>query len=510
MTSLRRAILAAAPGSRRWLASTSAGKWEAVVGLEIHAQIAAESKMFSTAPLVFAAAPNSQVSFWDAALPGTLPAINARCVEAGVKTALALNTTINRVSEFDRKHYFYCDLPSGYQITQQRLPLAEHGFLEYGFGQKSGRVTIARLHLEHDSGKSLHTAPSVTLVDLNRAGAGLMEIVTEPDLHSGEQAASFVHTLIEILKTLGTCDGRLEEGSLRVDANISVRPTGSVAFGARCEVKNINGLRFLSKAIDYEIGRQIALIESGQAVAVETRTFDAGANKTLAMRAKGGAADYRYMPEPDLPPLRISAEQIAAIRATQPELPRAQVSRLAASGVALKDSITLVEEPGAVAYFDECQRIAPRPAQAVASWIVSELFGHLKVSNTPVAASPVQPARLCGLLDLVDRGEVSGRAAKEILESMCGDDAREPAAIADAKGLRQLSDEQALAAVCDAILQANADKVAAYRKGKSTIYPLTLGKTGLLGFFVAQVMAKTGGRANPQTTSRLLGERLGK
>lgn len=371
------------------------GAWQAVVGLEIHAQIAAAAKMFSAAPVAFAAAPNSLVAFWDAALPGCLPVLNARCVEAGVATALALGARVNRVSAFDRKHYFYGDLPAGYQITQQRVPLAEGGAVDVGFGADARQVRIARLHLEHDSGKSLHTAPAATLVDLNRAGVGLMEIVTQPDLRGGEEAAAFVHALLLLLRALGTCHGRLEEGSLRVDANVSVRPRAGAALGVRCEIKNINGLRFLAKAVDHEIARHVAVLEGGGQLVSETRTYDAESNTTLSMRAKEGEVDYRYMPEPDLPPLRLSDEYIARLHAALPELPRQAALRLVTQGLTLDDSRTLVDEPGGVAFMDECLALLPGEGALLSGWIVSDLFAALREQGLTLATCRAAPPRRC-------------------------------------------------------------------------------------------------------------------
>eukprot|EP00048_Salpingoeca_helianthica_P013449 m.200850 g.200850 ORF g.200850 m.200850 type:complete len:574 (-) comp15500_c1_seq9:243-1964(-) len=528
-------------------ALTETSAWAAVVGIEIHAQIAAHSKIFSNSPLEFAAAPNSKVSFWDAALPGTLPVLNKRCVEAALATALALNARVNLHSEFDRKHYFYFDLPAGYQITQQRRPIAEHGHLDVGFGPQQQRVSITRLHLEHDSGKSIHTAPQRTLIDLNRAGAGLMEIVTAPDMHSGGEAAAFVEALVLILRTLGTCDGRMEEGSLRVDANVSVsRRDGSVR-GPRCEIKNISGLRFLSRAIDYEINRQVALFEQGKPVISQTLTYDAEKNETRPLRSKESAVDYRFMPEPDLPPLRLAQHQIDAVLSSQPELPRAKVLRLVEQhGIALDDSATLVAEPGAVQYFENClmllsaaapttqlcsstsspthmsitalsESITPSSrshAAAAAAWIVSELFSVLlflqsivhflsllsrlfSEKNLSIEESPIDATRLAALLALVATGEISNRAAKSVFAAMVSD-SRAPAILVDEKGLRQISDPETISRLCAEVLVEHASKVDLYRKGK----------TGLHGFLVAQVVAKTGGRASPHVASSLMTKAL--
>eukprot|EP00041_Stephanoeca_diplocostata_P012082 m.201356 g.201356 ORF g.201356 m.201356 type:complete len:538 (-) comp18802_c0_seq4:240-1853(-) len=495
---------------KRWMSKNqAASSWELCVGLEIHAQILSKSKAFSPAPVAdsLTAPPNSAVDILDAGMPGTLPRLNKRCVEAGVNTALALGCRINPISYFDRKHYFYADMPLGFQITQNRIPLAEHGAVAVGHDSphvdaerstSERTVTIDRLHLEHDSGKSMHTlSEQYTLVDLNRAGVGLMEIVTGPDMASGDEAAAFVQQIMLILNVLGTCDGNMAEGSLRVDANISVRPIGSTELGTRCEVKNISGLRFLSKAIEYERQRQIDVLCSGECIHPETRNFDPVTGMTVAIRGKEDDTDYRFMPEPDLPPLCVSDAYIADMRARQPELPRQTVERLVTtySGISFDDAWLLVLEPGAVEFFEAATRGRQdehnaRPDVPVAhnnvfNWMTSELFGVLRACGQTVQTTRVAPTALRALVGMVADSTVSGLSAKKILAALAAGDDREPMALAEDMGVVQRSDAAWLADLCATVLHDNAVQTAQYRAGDAKQ------QTKILKYFVGQVRAET-------------------
>ena len=473
------------------------GGWEVVVGLEIHAQVASEAKLFSGAATAFGAEPNSQVALLDAAMPGTLPVVNERAVEQAVRTGLGLDAEINRVSVFERKNYFYPDLPQGYQISQYRHPVVGAGRIEIDLEDGGTRtVGIARLHLEQDAGKSVHDRePGATLVDLNRAGVALMEIVSEPDLRSAWEAGAFVAKLRSILRFLGTCDGNMEEGSLRADVNVSVRRPGG-PLGTRCEIKNVNSIRFVRQAAAFEARRQVAVLEGGGAVAQETRLFDPDRGETRPTRSKEDAEDYRYFPDPDLPPLELDPGWIEEIRRTLPELPDAKKRRFAGEhGLPPETAALLSAERETAAYFEEAAR--GRDAKAAANWIAGELFGALNRAGLDIARSPVPAARLGALVDLVDAGALSGRGAKEVFEVMF-ETGGDPAAIMEERGLRQVSDEDAVGAAVDAAIDAAPDQAAQYRAGNEKV----------LGWFVGQVMKATRGAANPRTVNALLRERL--
>ena len=473
------------------------GEWETVIGLEVHAQIVSEAKLFSGAATAFGAEPNTQVSPVDAAFPGMLPVINRFCVEQAVKTGLGLDAEINLASVFDRKNYFYPDLPAGYQISQYLQPVVGHGRVALDMPDGSVRpIGITRLHLEQDAGKSLHDQhPNLTYVDLNRAGIGLMEIVSEPDLRSAEEAGLYLRKLRLILRYLGTCDGNMEEGSLRCDANISVRRPGE-PYGTRCEIKNLNSVRYVMQAIDYEARRHVDLIEEGGRVAQQTRLFDVTRGITRPMRSKEEAHDYRYFPDPDLLPLVLDPAWVAALRAGLPELPDAKKARfIAVLGLSPEDAAVLVAEKATALFFEEVA--AGRDAKVAANWVTGDLFAALNRLGIGIAQSPVRPEQLGALLDLIADGTISGRLAKDVFVEMVATGA-DPAAIVDKNGLRQVTDEHAIAAAIDQVLAGQGAKVAEYRAGRDKLY----------GFFVGQVMRATQGKANPTLVNELLKKKL--
>jgi aspartyl-tRNA(Asn)/glutamyl-tRNA(Gln) amidotransferase subunit B len=473
------------------------GPWEIILGLEVHAQVISEAKLFSGAATAFGAEPNTQVSLIDAAFPGMLPVINQRCVDQAVKTGLGLNAQINKRSVFDRKNYFYADLPAGYQISQYQQPIVGRGTILLDLPEgRTREVGITRLHLEQDAGKSLHDQhPSKTYVDLNRAGVALMEIVSEPDMRSAEEAAAYLRKLRSILRYLETCDGNMEEGSLRCDVNVSVRRPGD-PLGTRCEIKNVNSIRFVQQAIEYEARRQVELIEEGGEVRQETRLFDANRGVTRSMRSKEHAHDYRYFPDPDLLPLEFDDAYVEAIRATMPELPDAKKARLIAQhGLSAYDAGVLVAERETADFYEAVAK--GRDPKLAANWVISELFGQLNRTGRTIADSPVSAAALGGLIDLIADGTISGRIAKDVFTEMV-DSGRSAAAIVESRGLRQVSDSGAIDQAIDQVLAANADKVAEYKAGKEKLF----------GFFVGQVMKATGGKANPALLNQRLKAKL--
>ncbi len=476
------------------------GEWEVVIGLEVHAQIISKAKLFSGAATDFGADPNSQVSFVDAAMPGMLPVINERCVEQAVRTGLGLKAEINLTSVFDRKNYFYPDLPAGYQISQYLQPVVGKGTIVLDLPDGASRsVGITRLHLEQDAGKSLHDQhPTLSYIDLNRSGIGLMEIVSEPDLRSSEEAGAYLRKLRSILRYLGTCDGNMDEGSMRCDANVSVRRPGG-PLGTRCEIKNVNSVRFVMQAIDYEARRQVELIESGGRVVQETRLFDSGNGTTRPMRSKEQAHDYRYFPDPDLLPLTLDPVWVEGIRCTLPELPDDKKERFMRDfGLSAYDAGVLVAEREIAAYYEAVLAGGKkRDPKIAANWVIGDLFAGLNRSGKSIVQSPVSAANLAGLLDLIVDGTISGRIAKEVFEIMF-DTGRAAGEIVEEKGLRQVSDEGAIAAAIDTVLAANAGKVAEYKGGKDKLF----------GFFVGQVMKATGGKANPALVNELLKKKI--
>ncbi len=473
------------------------GPWEIVLGLEVHAQVISRSKLFSGAATAFGAEPNTQVSLVDAAFPGVLPVINEYCVEQAVRTGLGLKAKINRHSVFDRKNYFYADLPAGYQISQYQQPIVGKGTITLDLpGGRTRTVGITRLHLEQDAGKSLHDQhPSKTYVDLNRAGVALMEIVSEPDLRSAEQAAAYLKKLRSILRYLGTCDGNMEEGSLRCDVNVSVRKPGA-PLGTRCEIKNVNSIRFVGQAIEHEARRQVELLEDGGTVRQETRLFDANKGETRPMRSKEEAHDYRYFPDPDLLPLDLDDTWIKRIEASLPELPDAKKARFMRDfDLSAYDAGVLVGEKETADFYESVA--TGRDAKLAANWVISELFGALNKAGKSISDSPVSAAALGELVDLMSNNTISGRIAKDVFQAMV-ETGKGAAAIVEAKGLRQVTDTETIEAEIDKVLAAQADKVAEYRSGKDKLF----------GFFVGQVMKATGGKANPAMLNELLKKKL--
>ncbi len=473
------------------------GQWETVIGLEVHAQVVSKAKLFSGASTEFGAEPNTQVSPIDAAFPGMLPVINRFCVEQAVKTGLGLDAEIRLESVFDRKNYFYPDLPPGYQISQYEQPVVGRGKVLLDMPDGSTReVGITRLHLEQDAGKSLHDRhPSLSYVDLNRAGIALMEIVSEPDLRSAEEAGVYLRKLRSILRYLGTCDGNMEEGSLRCDCNVSVRRPGE-PYGTRCEIKNLNSVRYVMQAIEYEAHRQIEIIEEGGTIAQQTRLFDSGRGVTWPMRSKEEAHDYRYFPDPDLLPLVLDPEWVARLRAELPELPDAKKARfVSAYGLSPDDAGVLVADKGTAQLFERVA--AGRDPKTAANWVMGDLFGALHRLEVGIEQSPVSAEQLGALIDLIADGTISGRLAKDVFGEMVASGA-DPAMIIEAKGLRQVTDSGAIEAAIDAVLAAQADKVAEYRAGRDKLY----------GFFVGQIMRATDGKANPALVNELLRRKL--
>ncbi|WP_374311959.1 Asp-tRNA(Asn)/Glu-tRNA(Gln) amidotransferase subunit GatB [Dongia sp.] len=462
------------------------GKWEVILGLEVHAQVISHSKLFSGAATNFGAEPNTQVSLVDAGFPGMLPVINEVCIEQAVKTGLGLNAQINLKSVFDRKNYFYADLPNGYQISQFTQPIVGKGTIVLDLAEGVHReVGITRLHLEQDAGKSLHDQhPSKTYVDLNRAGVALMEIVSEPDMRSSEEAAAYLKKLRSILRYLGTCDGNMDEGSMRCDVNVSVRKPGD-PLGTRCEIKNVNSIRYVAQAIEYEARRQIEVIEEGGTIRQETRLWDPGKGITRSMRSKEHAHDYRYFPDPDLLPLNLDPKWVEGLKAGLPELPDAKRRRFTEKlGLSDYDAGVLVAEKESADFYEAAAK--GRDAKLVANWLTSELFGKLNAAGKSITESPVSAESLGELVGLISDNTISGRIAKDVFTEMF--ETGKPAGqIVEEKGLKQVLDTGAIDAEIDKIMAANADKVAEYRGGKDKLF----------GFFVGQVMRAMGGKANP-------------
>src|SRR3954447_21349849 len=469
------------------------GDWEVVVGLEVHAQVTSNAKLFSGAPATYGGEPNSQVSPVDAGMPGMLPVLNAYCVEQAVRTGLGLRARINRLSVFERKNYFYPDLPNGYQISQYQHPIVGEGILTIDLPDGgSKQVGITRLHLEMDAGKSVHDVrDDETLIDLNRSGVALMEIVSEPDIRSPDEAAAYMRKLRSIVRYLGTCDGNMEEGSLRCDANVSVRRVGDTALGARCEIKNVNSIRFVARAIEVEARRQVELLEGGGRVEQETRLFDAARCETRSMRSKEEAHDYRYFPDPDLLPLELGEELIERVRASLPELPDDKKARFVEQyGLTTYDAGVLVAERASADFFEETAK--GRDAKQAANWIINDLFGLLAKAGKDLGQSPVTPTSLGKLLDLISDGTISGKIAKDLFEIVWSEGG-DPRALVESRGMKQVTDTGAIEAAIDRIIAANPEKV-----------QQVLAKPTMLGWFVGQVMKETGGKANPQAVNEIL------
>jgi aspartyl-tRNA(Asn)/glutamyl-tRNA(Gln) amidotransferase subunit B len=473
------------------------GPWELVIGLEVHAQVASKSKLFSGAAVGFGAGPNEQVSLVDAAMPGMLPVINRVCVEQAVRSGLGLKAKINTWSRFDRKNYFYPDLPQGYQISQYKDPIVGEGEVEVERDDGSSFVVrVERLHLEQDAGKSLHDQdPHFTYVDLNRAGTALMEIVSYPDMRSSDEAAAYVKKIRTILRYLGTCDGDMEKGNLRADVNVSVRRPGG-PLGTRCEIKNVNSYRFIQAAIEYEARRQIEILEDGGAIDQETRLYDATRNETRSMRSKEDAHDYRYFPDPDLLPLELDPAWIKAIEASLPELPDDKRRRLQSQyGLSAYDAGVLIIEGARADFFEAAAK--GRDAKLTANWVTNELLGHLAKDGLDIGESPIPASDIAGLVELIETDVISSKIAREVFEHMWAGEGT-PAAIVEARGLRQVSDTGALEAMIESLIAANPGQAEAVKA-----------KPQAVGWFVGQVMRQTAGKANPASVNEILKRKLG-
>ena len=472
-------------------------QYEVVIGLEVHAQVSSESKLFSTSATKFGAEPNTQVSLVDAAFPGMLPVINEYCVKQAIKTGIGLKAKINKRSVFDRKNYFYADLPQGYQISQFKDPIVGEGkvILDMPDGQKE--VGIERLHLEQDAGKSIHDLdPKNTFVDLNRSGVALMEIVSKPDLRSPDEVNAYIKKLRSIMRYLGTCDGNMQEGSLRADVNVSVRKKGSKEFGTRCEIKNVNSIKFMQMAIEYEANRQVDLIEDGQMIDQETRLFDTKKNETRSMRSKEDAHDYRYFPDPDLLPLEVSDDFIENLKSEIPELPDEKKKRFIEKfKLSPYEANILVSDIETSNYFENV--IKKSDVKLATNWIIGELFAALNEKNLEITESPISAGNLSKLINLIKDGTISGKIAKTVFEQMMEGD-KNPQKIVEEKGLKQESDPKALEALIDKVIDDNRDKATEYKSGKVKLF----------GFFVGQVMKVSGGKANPQLVNEILKKKL--
>jgi aspartyl-tRNA(Asn)/glutamyl-tRNA(Gln) amidotransferase subunit B len=486
-----------APAKKSKLIKGATGDWEVVIGMEVHAQVSSRAKLFSGASTAFGGGPNAHVSLVDAAMPGMLPVINEECVRQAVRTGLGLKAKINLKSVFDRKNYFYPDLPQGYQISQYKWPIVGEGEVVVDVADGDAvRVGIERLHLEQDAGKSLHDQhPAASFVDLNRSGVALMEIVTKPDLRSADEAKAFLGKVRTILRYLGTCDGDMEKGHLRADVNVSVRRPGE-PLGTRCEIKNLNSIRFIGEAIEHEAWRQIGLIEDGGKIEQETRLFDPEEGETRSMRSKEEAHDYRYFPDPDLLPLELSPSLVADLQANLPELPDEKKARFVRE-CALSDyeATVLVADRTTADYFEAVAK--GRDAKAAANWIANDLFGRLNKAGKDIAASPVSAAQLGVILDLIAQGTISGKIAKDVFEIVWSEGG-DPRAIVEQRGLEQVTDVSAIEALVDEIIGKNPDKIADANKNPKAI-----------GWFVGQVMKSSGGKANPQAVNDLLRKKLG-
>jgi aspartyl-tRNA(Asn)/glutamyl-tRNA(Gln) amidotransferase subunit B len=480
------------------------GLWEVVIGLEVHAQVTSTTKLFDGCSVAFGAEPNTQVGFFGTAMPGMLPVLNNVCVDQAIKTGLGINAKINQFSVFDRKNYFYADLPCGYQISQFTRPIVGEGYLDIDLENgESKRIGVTRLHLEMDAGKSTHDLhPTKTYIDLNRCGIALMEIVSEPDIRSTAEAMAYVKKLRTVLRYLGTCDGNMEQGSLRVDANISLRRPGE-ALGTRAEIKNVNSIRFLGQAVDFEIQRQMEILEDGGKISQETRLFDAGKGVTRSMRSKEDAHDYRYFPDPDLPPLRLTEERIEKIKATLPELPDAKQQRLMDSfGLPKYDAFVLVSEQEIAAFYETAVAASKavnkhQAAKQIANWLMGEVFGALNREGETIETMRLTPAHLAELVDLILDETISGKIAKDVFLKLW-ETGKSPIQLVDDLGLKQITDVSALESMIDTLIEENAEKVAEYRAGKQQLF----------GFFVGLAMKATQGKANPAIVNDLLKKKL--
>jgi len=492
-----------APVKPSKLIKGATGDWEVVIGLEVHAHVTSNAKLFSGASTEFGGEPNSHVSLVDAAMPGMLPVINEFCIAQAVRTGLGLKAQINLRSVFDRKNYFYPDLPQGYQISQYKSPIVGEGEVVVELeGGQTATIGIERLHLEQDAGKSLHDQnPTMSLVDLNRSGVALMEIVSKPDIRSSEQAKAYVSKLRSILRYLGTCDGDMEKGSLRADVNVSVRKVGD-PLGTRCEIKNMNSINFIGQAIEYEARRQIGILEDGGSIDQETRLFDPNKGETRSMRSKEEAHDYRYFPDPDLLPLELTQGYVDALKADLPELPDQKKARFIGDfGLTPYDAGVLVGEHESANFYEavlaKLANRSSRDGKLAANWVINELFGRLNKEGEGIAASPVSAAQLAAIVDLIGEGTISGKIAKDLFE-IVWQEGGDPRTLVEARGMRQVTDLGAIEKAVDEIIAANPDKVAQAKA-----------KPQLVGWFVGQVMKSSGGKANPQSVSDLLKTKLG-
>lgn len=483
-------------------------QYEAIIGLETHCQLSTKTKIFSSSSTEFGAAPNTNIDPICMGMPGVLPVLNQKVLEYAVKAGLALNCEIASYSKFDRKQYFYPDLPKNYQISQYDLPIAANGWLEIELVDEAGNATrktigITRLHMEEDAGKLVHggsdrlSGSTYSMVDYNRAGIPLVEIVSEPDIRSGAEAAEYAQELQRIVRYLGVSDGNMQEGSLRCDVNISVRPVGQEKFGTKVEIKNMNSFSAIQRAIEYEIDRQITALETGERIFQETRLWEEGSQRTISMRSKEGSSDYRYFPEPDIPPIEVSAEQLAAWRAQLPELPAQKRHRYESElGLSAYDARVLTDDRGVAEYFEGAIAAGANPKQA-ANWVMGDITGYLNNEKLSIASIALSSAGLAELINLIEAGTISGKIAKDLLPELLSKGGS-PKQVVEAKGLIQISDSAALEAIIDQVVAANPKELEQYRNGK----------TKLLGFFVGQVMKLTEGRADPKLTNQLLGKKL--
>ncbi|GHC62614.1 Asp-tRNA(Asn)/Glu-tRNA(Gln) amidotransferase subunit GatB [Limoniibacter endophyticus] len=489
------------PDPKRFI-SGATGDWEIVIGMEVHAQVTSEAKLFSGASTTFGAEPNNNVSLVDAAMPGMLPVINEECVRQAIRTGLGLNAQINLKSVFDRKNYFYPDLPQGYQISQFKQPIVGEGVVKVSVGPDNKgafeeiEIGVERLHLEQDAGKSMHDQhPTMSYVDLNRSGVALMEIVSKPDIRSSDEAKAYLTKLRTIVRYLGTCDGNMDEGSMRADVNVSVRRPGG-AFGTRCEIKNVNSIRFVGQAIEYEARRQIALIEDGGDVVQETRLFDPTKGETRSMRSKEEAHDYRYFPDPDLLPLEFDQAYVDDLAKDLPELPDVKRERLTNSmGLSAYDASILVSEKAIADYFENVAK--GRDGKAAANWVINDLLGALNKAGKDIEESPVSPEQLGAIIDLIKQGTISGKIAKDLFE-IVWNEGGDPAGIVESRGMKQVTDTGAIEKAVEDVIAANPDKA---EQAKA--------KPSMAGWFVGQVMKATGGKANPQAVNDLVKTKLG-
>jgi len=479
--------------TEKYLIEGEKGKWEVVIGLEVHAQVTSKSKLFSGSSTKFGAEPNTQVSLVDSAFPGMLPVINEFCIQQAIKTGLGLNAKINLHSVFDRKNYFYPDLPQGYQISQYKNPIVGEGEITLDLTTGSKKVRIERLHLEQDAGKSIHDLdPTNTFIDLNRSGIALMEIVSKPDLRSPDEVNAYIKKLRSIMKYLGTCDGNMQEGSLRADVNVSVRKEGDKNLGTRCEIKNVNSIKFMQMAIAYEAKRQVHLLESGKKINQETRLFDTKKNETRSMRSKEDAHDYRYFPDPDLLPLNLDKNLVEKIKKNLPELPDQKKERFIREySLTPYEANILVSEKEISSYFEEVVKNSDK--KLTKKWIKGNLFTSLNKKRISISKSPVTSNKMSQLIDSISSGIISGRTAKEVFEIM-KETGEEPKKIIENRGLQQKSDPKELEKIIDKIILDNKDKVTQYKSGKDKLF----------GFFVGQAMKASSGKANPQLVNEIL------